>query len=69
MALANNVRYLRRYGPLEAVVLAAWQLPSDEIGALVERLIEIIDFRDPDPDLEDSFDQEDIDEREPNDGF
>lgn len=69
MALANNVRYLRRYRPLEAVVLAAWQLPSDEIGVLVERLIEIIDLREPDPDLEDSFDQEDIDERESNDSF
>lgn len=64
MAHAKRVRYLHQPMHIEAVALAASQLPSHEIGALVEKLIEIIDLREPDPDLEDSFDQEWIDERE-----
>lgn len=42
--------------------------PRARLEAAIEAAIALLDTLDPDPDLEDSHDQEAVDEREPDDG-
>ncbi len=51
--------------PLSLIGQAIPMLSKHELAALTERLIERLDALDGDPDLENSPDQEAIDEREP----
>ena len=51
--------------PLSLISQAIPMLSRHELAALSERLIDRLDAVDGDPDLEDSHDQEAIDEREP----
>ena len=51
--------------PLNLIVQAIPMLSRHELEALADRLIDAIDSADGDCDIEDSYDQEAIDEREP----
>lgn len=55
--------------PILAFAKTIATLPRREVAALAERLIELLDLADGDPDLEDSHDQEWIDERERQDCY
>lgn len=65
MSARQNVREGRKRLPLDLIAQAIPMLSRNELAALADRLIDAIDSADGDCDLEDSYDQEAIDEREP----
>jgi hypothetical protein len=65
MSARQNMREGRKALPLHLIAQALPKLTRHELAAITERLIERLDELDGDPDLEDSHDQEAIDEREP----
>ncbi len=65
MSARQNIREGRKALPLDLIAQAVPMLTRFELAAITERLIERLDELDGDSDLEDSHDQEAIDEREP----
>ena len=65
MSARQHVRESRKPLPLNLIAQAIPMLSRHELEALADRLIDAIDSADGDCDLEDSYDQEAIDEREP----
>ena len=64
MSARQNMREGRKALPLHLIAQALPMLTRHELAAVTERLIERLDELDGDSDLEDSHDQEAIDERE-----
>lgn len=65
MSARQHVREGRGPLPLDLIAQAIPMLSRHELAALADRLIDAIDSTDGDGDLEDTYDQEGIDEREP----
>ena len=65
MSARQHVRESRKPLPLNLIAQAIPMLSRHELEALADRLIDAIDSADGDCDLEDSYDQVAIDEREP----
>ena len=65
MSARQHVLEGRKPLPLDLIAQAIPMLSRHELEALADRLIDAIDGADGDCDLEDSYDQEAIDEREP----
>ena len=65
MSARQQVREGRKALPIALIGQAIRKLTRHELEAVTERLIERLDELSGDPDLEDSHDQEAIDEREP----
>jgi hypothetical protein len=64
MSARQQIREGRKALPLHLIAQAVPMLTRYELAAVTERLIERLDELDGDADLEDSHDQEAIDERE-----
>jgi len=64
MSRRHNIREGRKALPLNLIAQAIPMLTRSELAALADRLIDVLDEQDGDCDLEDSHDQEAIDERE-----
>lgn len=64
MSRRQNIREGRKALPLNLIAQAIPMLTRGELAALADRLIDYLDEQDGDCDLEDSHDQEAIDERE-----
>ena len=65
MSARQHVMDGRKVLPLDLIAQAIPMLSRHELAALADRLIDAIDSADGDCDIEDSYDQESIDEREP----
>ena len=65
MSARLNIREGRKALPLDLIAQAIPMLSRHELAALADRLVDRLDELDGDTDLEDSYDQEAIDEREP----
>ena len=65
MSARHQFREGRKALPLNLIAQAIPMLSRHELAALADRLIDAIDSADGDCDLEDSYDHEAIDEREP----
>ena len=65
MSAVQQIRDGRKALPLHLIAQAVPMLTRFELAAITERLIERLDEIDGDSDVEDSHDQEAIDEREP----
>ena len=61
----DQIRREAKALPLDLIAQAIPMLSRHELASLADRLIDAIDSADGDCDLEDSYDQEAIDEREP----
>lgn len=65
MSAHHQIREGRKALPVALIGQAIRKLSRHELEAITERLLERLDELDGDPDLEDTHDQEAIDEREP----